>query len=117
MVRLRKGPTGTGCTTKLRDQEIVEPSAKKSSRKRIDVPTDAQRGGKRKRPARMQPAAQTEEEPTPLPKFIDDDARESLNGFHRRVSSLKGPFSHLNSVSLTLNQFLNSLNSKNGLTF
>ena len=61
------------------DQQTAEPSTKKSPRTRSGiqntVPT-AQQSGKKKRPANEQPEDQTAEEPTPLPKFIDDDARE-----------------------------------------
>ena len=61
------------------EQQTVEPSTRMSPRTRSGiqntVPT-AQCNGKKKHPANEQPEAQTAEEPTPLPKFIDDDARE-----------------------------------------
>ena len=54
----------------------IEPFTRKSPRTRTDVPTAPQCSRKRKHPTRGQSAAQTEDEPTPIPKFIDDDARE-----------------------------------------
>nr|XP_027083685.1 uncharacterized protein LOC113705986 [Coffea arabica] len=71
------------------EQQIVEPSTRRSTRSRTGVQTrvpTAQRSEKKKRPARKQLEAQPDEQPTPLPKFIDDDARErfewiSLKGF------------------------------------
>ena len=71
MVWLRGCPTSTGRTTRIRDEEKVKPSTRQSPRKRTET-----RGGKKKRPAREKRAYQTEEQPTALPKFIDDDARE-----------------------------------------
>ena len=61
------------------EQQTAEPSTRKSPRTRSNVQTavlTAQRSGKKKRSARAQSEAQPEKEPTPLPKFIDDDARE-----------------------------------------
>ena len=102
------------------EQQTAEPSTRKSLRTRTDARTDvpiAQRNEKRKHPARKQHEAQTKEQPTPLPKFIDNDARRDLNGFYRKVSSLRGPLFLMNSINLILNQLLSFLNLKNGLTF
>ncbi|XP_027182087.1 uncharacterized protein LOC113780488 [Coffea eugenioides] len=41
-----------------------------------DTMPTAQRSGEKKHPANKQPKTQTAEQPTPLPKFIDDDARD-----------------------------------------
>ena len=66
-------------TAQSKGQQTTEPSTKKSPRIRAGGQTDvqtAQHSGKRKRTANVQPEAQIEEEPTPMPKFIDDDARD-----------------------------------------
>ena len=60
-------------------QQADEPSTRKSPRTRSGVQGTApttQRSGKRKHPENEQPETQTAVEPTPLPKFIDDEARE-----------------------------------------
>nr|XP_027077108.1 DNA ligase 1-like [Coffea arabica] len=61
------------------EQQTDEPSTRKSPRTRFGVQGAApttQRSGKRKHPENEQPGTQTTVEPTPLPKFIDDEARE-----------------------------------------
>ena len=61
------------------NQQATQTSTRKSPRTRFGGQTDvhdAPRNGKRKRTAREQTEAQIAEEPTPLPKFIDDDARD-----------------------------------------
>ena len=72
MVRLRDGSAGTGHTTRLRDEETVVPSTRKSPR------GTEKRGGKRQCTAREKRTDRTKEQPTTLPKFIDDDAREKF---------------------------------------
>nr|XP_027082235.1 transcription initiation factor TFIID subunit 11-like [Coffea arabica] len=59
------------------EQQTEEPSTRRSPRIRSGVQSTAQttqRSGKRKRPE--QPETHTTTEPTPLPKFIDDETRE-----------------------------------------
>ena len=67
MVRVRGGSVGTGRTIKLRDEEIVEPSTRKSPR------GTETRGEKRKQPARQKHIDQTEKRSTVLPDVIDDE--------------------------------------------
>ena len=65
MVRLR-GPSGIGRTTRFRDEETVVPSTRKSPR------------GTEKRSEKRKRTGQTEEQPTTLSRFIDDDARDKF---------------------------------------
>ncbi|XP_071916817.1 uncharacterized protein [Coffea arabica] len=83
----------------VEEQQTAELSTRKSPRTRSDVPT-AQRSGKRKRPAKVQPEAQPEVEPNPLSKFIDDDVRErfeliSQKGFITQRTILPSEFRKL----------------------
>ncbi|XP_027182105.1 uncharacterized protein LOC113780505 [Coffea eugenioides] len=61
----------------VEEQQTEEPFTRRSPRTRSGVQSaaqTAQRSGKRKRPE--QPETHTATEPTPLPKFIDDEAKE-----------------------------------------
>ena len=63
----------------VENQQATETSTRKSPRTRSGGKAnvhDTPRSGKSKRTAREQPETQIAEEPTPLPKFIDDDGRE-----------------------------------------
>nr|XP_027101638.1 transcription initiation factor TFIID subunit 11-like [Coffea arabica] len=63
------------------EQQTKEPFTRRLPRTRSGVQSTAQtaqRNGKRKRPE--QPETHTVTEPTPLPKFIDDEARERWLG-------------------------------------
>nr|XP_027090354.1 nucleolin-like [Coffea arabica] len=61
------------------EQQTDEPSTRKSPRTRSGIQDTAPTtllNGKRKRPEHEQSETQTAVEPSPLPKFIDDEARE-----------------------------------------
>ena len=64
MVQLRGGSSRTRRTTRLGDEEIAVPLTRKSTR------GSKKRCGKRKR------TDQTEQQPTTLPRFINDDTRD-----------------------------------------
>ncbi|XP_071924879.1 uncharacterized protein [Coffea arabica] len=71
-------------------------SIRKSPRTKSGGQTDepvAQHSAKKKRVAREQPETQTAEEPIPLPKFVDDDARERFEWISHFIDkrNLLGP--------------------------
>ena len=60
------------------DQQTLQPSTRKSPRTKSgvqDTGSTAKRSAKRKRTSK-EPEVQPAKEPTPLPKFIDDEARD-----------------------------------------